>query len=47
MYIFGSDQALAKIAVAVSGGINDENQDPVHVGIEITEHSFWELELWA
>ena len=47
MYIFGSDQALAKIAVAVAGGIDNQNQDAVHVRIEVAEHSFGELELWA
>ena len=44
MYILGSDQALAKVAEAVAGGIHDENQDPVHVGIEIAENSLWKLE---
>ena len=44
MYIFGSYQALAQIAVAVAGGVHDENQDPVHVGIEIAENSLRKLE---
>ena len=44
MYIFGSDQALSKIAVAVAEGIDNQNQDAVHVRIEVAENSFRELE---
>ena len=44
MYILGSDQALAKIAVAVAGGIDNQNQDAVHIRIEVAEHAFRELE---
>ena len=47
MYIFGSDQALAKIAVAVAEGIDNQNQDAVHVRIEVAENSFRELERWS
>ena len=47
MYIFGSDQALTEVAVAVAGGVHDENQNPIHVGIEIAEHSFRKLERWG
>ena len=44
MYIFGSDQALTKVAVAVAGGIDNQNQDAVHVRIKVAEHAFRELE---
>ena len=44
MYIFGSDQALAKVAVAVAEGIDNQNQDAVHVRIEVAEHTFRKLE---
>ena len=47
MYILGSDQALTQVAVAVAGGIDNENQNAVHVRIEVAEHAFRELELRA
>ena len=42
-----SYQTLTQVAVTVSGGVDDEDQDAVHVGIEVAEHSFGQLELGA
>ncbi len=42
-----SDQALLEVAVAVAGGIDYEDKDAVHVGVEVAEHSFGQLELGA
>ena len=39
-----SYQTLPQVAVAVAGGIHDEDKDAVHVWIEVAEHSFRELE---
>ena len=41
---FGSNQTLAKVAVAVAGGIDNQNQDAIHVRIEVAEHTFRKLE---
>ena len=40
-----SDQALPEIAVAVAGGIDYNDKESVHVGVEVVEHSFGQLEL--